>query len=92
MSFISTVVSDLKFAVAHPTTVRKELIAAATTVGADATAFSTLVHVSGSTAAGISAVTGVCTFILTFLGQNQSQDAVKAKVAAKLAAKQKTAT
>jgi len=78
MSFVSTVVADLKFALAHPATVRKELIATATTVAADVTFFSSFTHASGWVATGATAITGACTFVLTFLGTNTSPDDVKA--------------
>ena len=83
MSFVSTVVADLKFALAHPATVRKEIIATATTVGADVTLFSTAVHATGWVATAATVITGVCTFLLAFLGQNVPVAEVKAKLAAK---------
>lgn len=78
MSFISTVVTDLKFALTHPATVRKELIATATTVAADVTFFTSFTHASGLVMTGATAVTAACTFLLSFLGSNASPEDVTA--------------
>lgn len=77
MSFVSTLLSDLKFAVTHPATVKKELAAAATTVLGDIAVFNTLVHVPGQVGAVIAGVQGVAVFVLAFLGDNQSVAAAK---------------
>ena len=83
MSFVSKLVSDLKFALSHPATVRKELLAVATSVASDITFFTQFVHVSGTTATWVSAVQAVATFIITFLGQNQPKGVALAADAAK---------
>lgn len=80
MSFISTVISDLKFAATHPAVVRKELLSVAGTVSTEILAFNTVVHgLPASVQTVVAGVSGVATFILTFLGKNESVADAKAK-------------
>lgn len=79
MSIVTTFLSDLKFAITHPATIRKELLAVATSVASDITALNTFVHLPGQLGAIVTAVQGIAVFLVSFLGNNQSvADAQKA--------------
>lgn len=76
--FFKQLLSDLKFALAHPAVIRKELLAVATSVSGDIALFTSVVHVSGPVATGLTVAQAVGTFIFTFLGKNESPAAIKA--------------
>lgn len=79
---LSKLAADLKFAVAHPTTVRKELLAAATSVAGDIAVFNQIApNVPAPVATGVSAVQAVAVFVLTLLGSNESKASVLARKA-----------
>lgn len=74
MSFMSTSWAEIKFAIAHPTTVRKEAIATATSVVTDVALFNTLVpNAPAQVQTAVSVIQAVAVFVLTFLGNNDDK-------------------
>lgn len=73
-----SLLSDLKFALTHLATIRKAILAAATSVASDIAVLNTFVHLPGQLGVILTAVQGVAVFLVTFLSPNQSTESAKA--------------
>jgi hypothetical protein len=82
MSFVSKVVADLKYAVTHPATIQKALVATATAVLANIATFNVILgHVPAEVSAPVGVVSAVATFILTYATPNAAAKAAEAETA-----------